>query len=150
MCVVLIDSAIHRGVIHHAEITALLATTKRGRRLLARVDASAESGTETMVRVRLRRHRIRLRTQVVIADIGRVDLLVGDRLVIEVDGEEWHDRESTFESDRARDAALTVRGYVVLRYSYRRVMFDWDAAEAEILSLIRRGRHVRPSGGIGR
>jgi very-short-patch-repair endonuclease len=145
--VILIDSAMHSGLVSRAELEPLLAGTNRGRRLGSRVDSRAESGTETIVRVRLRARGVRLRTQVPIAGIGRVDLLVGDRLVIEVDGETWHDRESTFESDRARDSALVTRGYIVLRYSYRRVMDDWDNVEREILSLVRRRVHVRRSGG---
>lgn len=42
------------------------------------------------MRLRLRRRKVELRTQVTIADVGRVDLLVGERLVIEVDSKEHH------------------------------------------------------------
>lgn len=146
MAVVLIDSAAHTGLVSLAQFEPVLARTIRGRRIRGRVDPRAESGTETIARVRLRARGVRLRTQVPITGIGRVDLLVGDRLVIEVDGQEWHDRESTFESDRARDSALVTRGYIVLRYSYRRVMDDWPNAEREILSLVRRRAHLRRSG----
>jgi very-short-patch-repair endonuclease len=148
--VVAIDSALNKGVLGQRDIQRMLDTSNRGRRILSRIDSRAESGTETIVRVRLRARGIKLRTQVRIAGVGRVDLVVGDRLVIEVDGEQWHDRASTFESDRRRDTALVVRGYVVLRYSYRRVMHDWDAVEGEVLNLIRRDAHVARGGYFAR
>ncbi|CAN5345615.1 hypothetical protein BH09ACT4_BH09ACT4_06780 [soil metagenome] len=144
--VVAIDSALHLGLVSMHHVEGLLLSTGRGRRLLGRIDGRAESGIESIARVRLRARGIRLRTQVRIDGVGRVDILIGDRLVVELDGEQWHDRPSTFESDRVRDAALVVKGYLVLRYSYRRVMDGWPAVQAEILSIIRRDAHVRRTG----
>ena len=68
-------------------------------------------------------------------------MVVGDRLVIEVDGQDWHDRPSTFEEDRRRDAALVAMGFVVMRFSYKRVMLDLDGVLAEILAVIGRREH---------
>ena len=148
--VVAVDSLLNMGLASLHEVERFLVLTRRGRRILSRVDGRAESGIESIVRVRLRARGIRLRTQVSIRGIGRVDMLIGDRLVVEVDGRGWHDRESSFESDRRRDAALVVRGFLVLRYSYKRVMEDWEAVEREVLSLIRRDRHVARNGRSGR
>jgi very-short-patch-repair endonuclease len=135
------DSALNLGLLSRADVRRTLERTRRGRRVLARVDGRAESGTETIVRVALRARRIKLRTQVAIAGVGRVDMVVGDRLVIEVDGQDWHDRPSTFEEDRRRDAALVAKGFVVMRYSYKRVMFDLDGVLTEILAVIGRREH---------
>jgi very-short-patch-repair endonuclease len=144
--VVVLDSALNRRVASRSDIETLLGSSIRRRRLLARIDGTSESGIETIARLRLRSRGIKVRTQVPISGIGRVDLLIGDRLVIELDGREWHDSASTFESDRRRDAALAVRGYIVLRYSYRRVMYEWDLVEREVLDLVRRDRHVARGG----
>lgn len=51
-----------------------------------------------------------------------VDFLWPDqRVVVEVDGYAWHSSRSRFESDRARDAALTAAGYTVLRFTWRQI-----------------------------
>src|SRR5690606_16212758 len=102
------------------------------------LDPAAESGIETLVRLALRRHRIRSRSQVVIAGVGRVDLLVGERLVIEVDGYRWHGDRAAFEADRDRDRELVRRGYVVLRPSYERVTTDLDRVMVAVLDIVRR------------
>lgn len=141
--IVAADSALHRKMLTDVEVARILGRTRRGRRLLGRIDAASESGTETMVRLGLRAKRIPVRTQVKIVGAGRVDLLVGDRLVIEVDGEEWHNTESAFEADRKRDAALVALGFVVIRFSYRRVMDELDAALEQVATVVRRGDHRR-------
>ena len=47
-----------------------------------------------------------------------VDALWPDlRLVVEVDGYEFHGRRASFESDRARDATLVAAGYRVIRFT---------------------------------
>jgi very-short-patch-repair endonuclease len=138
--VVAADSALHNGVLSRAEITTILDTSRRRRRVLQRIDGSAESGLETIARVRLRASGVMLRTQVPIGR-HRVDILVGDRLVIELDGQRWHDTASSFESDRHRDVELATSGYLVLRFTARRVMSDWAGVERQILTLIRRGDH---------
>jgi very-short-patch-repair endonuclease len=46
------------------------------------------------------------------------------RLIVEVDGYEFHGARASIESDRARDAALSLDGYRVLRFTYRRVTGD--------------------------
>jgi very-short-patch-repair endonuclease len=139
--VVAADSALHCGVLSESDVAEVLGRTRRGRRLLSRVDSRAESGTETLMRLGLRARGIRVRSQVTIPGVGRVDFVIGDRLVVEVDGRTWHDTESTFESDRRRDAALVALGYIVMRFSYRRVMDELDAAVGEILAVIHRREH---------
>jgi very-short-patch-repair endonuclease len=51
-----------------------------------------------------------------------VDFLWGEsRIVVEVDGYEFHRGRASFEADRARDAELTALGYRVVRFTYRQV-----------------------------
>jgi len=131
-----LDSALHLRLVTLAELR--LDADARMRRMIPLLDARSESGLESFARLRLRRLRIRLRTQVRIPGVGRVDILIGDRLILELDGEEFHD----FERDRARDRRAAVRGYVTIRASYRQVMNEWAALEAELMVLIRRRDHL--------
>ena len=49
---------------------------------------------------------------------ARVDLAYRElMIVIEYDSFEYHSPRSVFDSDRARDRALELRGYIVLRYT---------------------------------
>jgi hypothetical protein len=45
----------------------------------------------------------------------------GTRLLVEVDGYQFHSMPTAFESDRERDQVLTVAGYVVARFTKRQV-----------------------------
>jgi very-short-patch-repair endonuclease len=141
--VIAADSLLNLGMANRFQIDTILGATARGRRILKRVDGNAESGTETMLRLRLRASNVRFRTQVPITGVGRVDFVVGNRLVIEVDGQAWHDTASQFELDRERDARLVAQGYLVMRFSYRRVMSDMAEVERRILAVVRARDHVR-------
>ena len=78
-----------------------------------------------------------------IRGVGHVDLLIGDALVIELDGREWHNDEDRFEKDRRRDAQLSIRGYRVLRFSYKQVFERWSEVRAAIEASIGRNDHRR-------
>jgi very-short-patch-repair endonuclease len=55
------------------------------------------------------------------------------RLVVELDGHEFHRTRTGFERDRVRDAQLQVAGYRVLRVTDRRLR----SAPAEIVAAVR-------------
>ena len=59
------------------------------------------------------------------------------RLVAELDGHEYHRTRQAFERDRARDAALQVAGYRVLRITHRRLLSEPDAVIADVRALLR-------------
>ena len=84
----------------------------------------------------MRRLGIRVRQQVQIGP-DRVDVVIGDRLVIELDSREFHEREK----DYARDARLGARGYRVLRFTYHQVMNDWPSVERAVLAARARSDH---------
>jgi len=100
-------------------------------------DGVCESGIETLFWLRMR--HLQPRRQVAIAGVGRVDFLLGDRLIVEVDGAAFHTGYVQFESDRRRDAALSARGYRVLRFSYRQVLERWPEVHAAVWAAILRG-----------
>ena len=115
--------------------------SERVRRLLSLTVSNSQSGTESMVRYRLWQHRVRARPQVTIPGVGRVDLLVGDRLVLEMDSHAHHTGIANYTRDRERDRALVRLGYLVVRLTYHQVVSDWEAVWPDLQSLIRTERH---------
>lgn len=140
--VVVLDSLLHRRLAMMDELRTWAADAPaRVRGVLAVLDGRAESGTESMVRFRLWRRRVGVRIQVRVLPGMRVDLLIGERLVIECDSREHHTDSAAYERDRERDRRLVARGFLVLRLSYRQIHEDWPAIERDILAIIRRGDH---------
>jgi very-short-patch-repair endonuclease len=144
-----LDSALFTGAIDVATAARICAASPHTRHLMENVDGRAESGIESLVRVRLAGAGVTARPQVVIPNLGRVDLLIGDRLVVEVDGREFHGPER-FESDRRRDLELAALGLRSLRVSYRQVIHDWYSTEDAILRLLDAGEHRTPPGSFFR
>jgi very-short-patch-repair endonuclease len=60
------------------------------------------------------------------------------RLVVETDGYRYHRGSQAFEDDHARDLALRIQGFDVLRLSYRQVTEDPAKAAAAIAQALRR------------
>ena len=118
MSIAVLDSALHRGVVHASRVDELVAMAPRRLRLSpADLDGRSESGIESLVRVALRDVGLRVDPQVVVPGVGRVDLLVEGRVVVEVDGRVWHDGEQA--RDYWRDLELARLGFVVVRVDYR-------------------------------
>ena len=140
--IAMLDSALSKVILQPGDVNALRDLTMPSRRwIIDRSDPGSESGIETRVRTLLRSRRIRHRSQVRIAGVGWVDLLVGDRLVLEVDGSQYHSGDDEFEQDRRRDFELAIRGYLVIRLSYRMVTDHWDALSEQLLGIVARGEH---------
>ena len=140
-----IDSALNRRIASFESLTeAFAAGPEYGRRLLHLADSRHDSGLETMACSRLRALGIRFSVQVQITGVGRVDVLIGECLVLELDGREFHSRDIDFDNDRRRDLLLAAAGYLVLRVSYRQMTEQWDEVERVILSIVRRQGHMRP------
>jgi very-short-patch-repair endonuclease len=137
-----LDSALNLRMIHQTVAENLLsgAIADVGER--PALDALSESGLETLARIRLARLGITSISQVKVFDIARLDLLIGDRLNVELDGRTWHEKKDQRAKDAARDAALTALGFVVLRFTFAQVIYDWDAVEAAILRVIADGGHL--------
>lgn len=141
--VVLLDSVIDRGLLTRAQAECCLSGISDRVDRLVEMSDRAESGSETMVRLRLRSRNVSIRPQVTIPGIGRVDFLVGKRLVIEVDSVEHHTSATNYHRDRLRDQRLVARGYLVIRVTWEQVMFGWDELEERIMSIIRNRLHLR-------
>jgi very-short-patch-repair endonuclease len=84
---------------------------------------------------------LRVRQQVKLA--GRfVDILIGERLVLQIDGYEFHSTTAQRSSDISHDAELRLRGYTVLRFSYAQIVHDWDGVAAVIRRALAAGLHL--------
>lgn len=144
--VVVVDSILNRRLMSGDELEYQFRDAPEYvHELLAKADGRADSGPETMTRLRLRGQSIKVRVQVQIDGLGRVDLLVGDYMIVEIDGREWHGTtERQFERDRERDAIALELGYYPLRFTYKDVVFRWAETNARILAAIRAGAHSRP------
>jgi very-short-patch-repair endonuclease len=138
-----IDSALHSGAVSWLEVESALASLPS---VLAVIDGAAEGGGESLARCRLGRRGIPVRAQARIDGVGRVDLLVGERLVLEIDGRRWHTDPASFERDRERDLELARLGYRVIRLSYLQVTLDWARVERSILEITTRREHLWPRG----
>jgi very-short-patch-repair endonuclease len=66
-----------------------------------------------------------------------VDFLWPDRrLVVETDGRATHGTPLAFERDRARDAALVLAGYRVVRFTYRQIVYEPERVARTVLALL--------------
>lgn len=109
-----------------------------------RCDDRAESGTETMIRLRLRSRNVKVNVQVPLPGIGRVDLLVGERLVVEADSVAHHTGIERYRMDRKRDQQAARLGLLHMRLTYENVVYEWAETENTIMSIVRDGLHRVP------
>lgn len=136
------DSAVRKGLITLDELRRL-AQLRRGRfaEVVGLVSSQSDSGLESITRVLLLREGVRCREQVVI-DGHPVDLLVGDRLIIQLDGRQHLDDLDQLARDRWQDRRLSLMGYTVLRYGYHDIVFNWGATWAQIRAHLGQRAHL--------
>lgn len=131
------ESAFRRGLTTPAALARLNLPTG-ARALLEAADVFSDSGLETLVVPRLRWLGLPLRRQVWIAG-HRVDLLIGERLVLQIDGATHTGVQRT--SDIAHDAELMLLGYHVIRVGYEQVVHRWPEVQERIMRAVAQGLH---------
>lgn len=62
------------------------------------------------------------------------------RVLVEIDGREFHIDPAAFNNDRRRQNIVVLEGWLVLRYSAATVMANLDAVVEEIITVVRRRR----------
>lgn len=145
------DSVLHRGC-PRDELTHDLLRAQPDRsseilRLMNRVNAVSESGTESLLRYDLESAKIPVRSQVWIGR-DRVDLLVGDRLVLEADSVAHHTGEENYSRDRRRDQRLVSQGFLPLRFTWHQIIHERGDVVALVRQLCRAGEHRRRRGAV--
>lgn len=134
-----VESVLHLGLVDDLTWQELLASLPAAtRRELADASDLSASGLETYFVSGMRRLGIPVRQQVWIG-VDRVDTLLGDCLVVELDGRAFHDPRA----DHDRDARLILEGMHVLHFDYHQVLHDWATVEAVVRASLRRGDHMR-------
>lgn len=137
--VAILDSLLHRRLTTRSALDGVVrGLPTHHRALLRQVDGRSEEGIESIVRFRLAEAGISAEPQVVVPDIGRVDLLLDGWLAIELDGRATHAQQSAFTSDRRRTALLVQRGLDVLHFSYSQVVYDWPLVLDTVRSILGR------------
>jgi len=121
------------------DVLARAALPAAARELLAEARPFADSGTETIFQTRLRWLDVPITPQVWILG-HRVDVLIGERLVVQIDG--GHHVGAQRSSDIAHDAELTLRGYHVIRVGYDQMMNQWGSVQNVILAAIAQRLHL--------
>lgn len=125
VAVAILDSFLHREPLLSRQLEAWLSELPT--HVLARLpsrNALCHSYLESIGRIRLERAGLTGEHQVEIPGVGRVDMVIDGRLVIEWDGGTHRTAEQQHEDCR-RDALLATMGYRTLRFSYRLVMDEW-------------------------
>lgn len=118
-------------------------TTRAAHGLAAEVTGLSDSGLETLVFAPLRRSGVSVVQQAHLA--GRfVDGLIGDLLVVQTDGYAHHASSAQRSADIAHDAELRLRGYTVLRFSYRQVVHERGLVDRTIRRAIAQRLHLAP------
>lgn len=142
--VAVFDSALRNGLVSTRELREIGHwATPAFRRVVEATHPLADSGIESIPRVRFAGIGVTMIPQVVI-DGHRVDGLIGERLVMQFDGFGPHQTREQRNKDLAEDERLQRMGYVVLRYSYDHVIYEWDKIESTVRSIIAQGRHMWP------
>jgi very-short-patch-repair endonuclease len=140
--VAVFDSAVRQAQISIQELRQLAELHGgRFRQAVTLSSTQADSGIESITRVRLLRAGIRTRQQVMI-DGHPVDLLIGERLVIQLDGRQHLTDAAQLARDRAQDRRLILMGYTVLRFGYADVIFRWPEVLDAIARAIAQRRHL--------
>ncbi|MCR2792885.1 DUF559 domain-containing protein [Microbacterium sp. zg.Y625] len=131
------ESALRRGLVERG-VLERLPLTMTARRLLEAANPFADSGLESFVPPRLRWLRVPIVPQAWIAG-HRVDFLIGDRLVLQIDGA--HHVGAQRRSDIAHDAELMLLGYHVIRVDYLQVVENWPWVQDLVQRAVAQGLH---------
>jgi len=131
------ESALRQGMVDRARMERL-ELPPAARRLLSEAQPFADSGLETIFTTRMRWLGIPIRSQIWIS--GRpVDHLLGDRLVVQIDG--GHHVDAQRLADNAHDAALRLMGFTVIRLGYRQIIDDWPSVQWLVMQAVAQGLH---------
>lgn len=132
------ESALKKHLLDR-DMLARVALPPDARRLLNEAQPFADAGTETIFLTRLRWLEVPIIPQAWILG-HRVDCLIGDRLVVQIDGGHHVGAQRT--SDIAHDALLKLHGYHVIRASYGQLMDHWPELQALIMAAVAQRLHL--------
>lgn len=132
------ESALNKRMVDLQRLQ-LLPLSRATRELLAECRPYSDSGLETLFKTRLRWLSVSVHAQTWLFG-HRVDFLIGQRLVVQIDGKQHEGKQKV--SDYKHDAMLGLRGYSVMRVSYSQVMYEWHTVQEAILEALAKGWHL--------
>jgi len=144
LAIAVLDSLLFRRLITENRLRAIIAAAPERIRFLGEhLEPRSEEGIESIVRFGLAMAGIATRVQVVLRSRDRLDLVVDDWLVLELDGREFHAQRAAFTKDRVRTARLIRGSRTVLQFAYASVMYDWPFVQGTVEEVIARHGPVR-------
>ncbi|MFC4139840.1 MULTISPECIES: endonuclease domain-containing protein [unclassified Microbacterium] len=135
------ESALRKGHVTLDQVRRTVWRSTAVGEVLERVGVLSDSGVETTFLRIMRSCGVQVRQQVVI-DGHPVDALIGERLIVQLDGFEFHSKPEDRRRDMRQDARLALLGYTVLRFDYQQVMFDARYVQQTIVNAIAQGLHL--------
>lgn len=131
------DSLLHLRIMSLPELRdALAGLDARTRRVVDLLEPMAESGTESIVRMILAELGVSCEVQVKISGVGRVDIVVAGRLIIECDSKAFHEGWAAQKKERRRDLAAARRGYTTVRLLAEDILYDPAFVKAALVEVI--------------
>lgn len=135
------ESALRKGLIALGVLSAVLWRSARVSSILEHVTLLSDSGLETRFVALMRDIGLAVRQQVWV-DSHPVDALIGDRLVVQLDGFAHHNSAAERRRDLEADVRLRLRGYTVFRFDYRQVLFEPDFVIETVRAAVAQGLHL--------
>jgi very-short-patch-repair endonuclease len=134
---VVAESALYKKIARPHQIRSAAAAVPLAHgRLLRLAGSASESGGESLFGLLLRECGLPFTQQVWIGN-DRVDFLVGERLVVEIDGRAFHDRAR----DNRRDARLVAAHLHVLHFDSDMILNERHLVLRALLAAIARNEH---------
>ncbi|SMQ60671.1 hypothetical protein SAMN06295943_0503 [Agreia sp. VKM Ac-1783] len=139
-----IDSALRTRFVTEAQIDRLFTQLPaRLRHLRAEIDATADSGNETVVRVRLRRAGFVVETQFPIPGTSKFDLLIDGVVTLDVDSKRWHGDDGQISWDFDKTLCSFAAGLPSLRILPRHIYESWPRTLAIISRTVFEAKELR-------
>lgn len=132
------ESAVHQGM-GDVHVMRRAQLPPAARRIAQDAQPFADAGTETIFFTRLRWLDLSIIPQAWILG-HRVDFLIGDRLIVQIDGRHHVGAQRT--SDIGHDALLKLHGYHVIRVSYQQIFEQWPHVQALIMAAVAQRLHL--------
>ncbi len=110
----------------------------RARGILRRIDPNSQSLVETIARETFRSAGLAVEGQRRFDGVGKVDLWVEGKVVVELDGRDFHSGERDFVEDRRRWNGLTLQLVWVLRFPAKMVMRSPESVLKQVRLMLQR------------
>lgn len=134
------ESAIRTKRIDVAKLRRIRWRSDRARALAEEASSLSDSGIETRFLILMRSIDVVVRQQVLLAG-HPVDGLIGERLVVQLDGFAHH-QAADRRRDLRHDAELALRGFTVLRFDYYQVLFRPEEVVTAVATAVAQGLHL--------